>query len=135
MARTAHQVKERVDMAKKIMVMDDDPTIVDYLVDLFKDNGYETCSGNNAGEGFEVLQREKPDLITLDLDMPGVKGPLFYRKFSQMEEFKDIPVIVISGLHVPERSIKKAVAALQKPIDREKLLGIVKDTIGEGTSG
>ena len=117
-------------MAKKIMVMDDDPTIVDYLVDLFQDNGYETCSGYDAAEGFEVLQREKPDLITLDLDMPGVKGPLFYRKYSQMDEYKDIPVIVISGLHVPERSIKKAVAALQKPIDRDKLLEIVRNTIG-----
>lgn len=117
-------------MGKKILVMDDEPVVVDYLVDLLKDNGYETCCAYNAEEGFEVLQREKPDLITLDLDMPGVKGPLFYRRYSQMEEFKDIPVIVISGLHAPHRSIKKAVAALEKPIDREELLKIVKNTIG-----
>jgi CheY-like chemotaxis protein len=117
-------------VAKKILVMDDDPTIVDYLVDLLEDNGYETCAAYDASEGFEVLEKEKPDMITLDLDMPGVKGPLFYRRYSQMEEYKDIPVIVISGLHVPERSIKKAVAALEKPIDRDELLKIVKETIG-----
>jgi len=122
-------------MAKKILVMDDDPTIVDYLVDLFKDNNYETCAAYDAAEGFEVLEKEKPDLITLDLDMPGVKGPLFYRRYTQMEEFKNIPVIVISGLHVPHRSIRKAVAALEKPIDRDQLLKIVKDTIGEGSAG
>jgi CheY-like chemotaxis protein len=117
-------------MAKKILVMDDDPTIVDYLVDLFKDNGYETCQAYDAAEGFEVLKNERPDLITLDLDMPEVAGPLFYRKYTQMEEFKHIPVIVVSGLHVPHRAIKKAIAALSKPVDRKELLGIVKNTIG-----
>ncbi|MBW2138347.1 MAG: response regulator [Deltaproteobacteria bacterium] len=117
-------------MGKKILVMDDEPVVVEYLVDLFKDNGYETCCAYNAEQGFEVLRREKPDLITLDLDMPGVKGPLFYRRYSQMEEFKDIPVIVISGLHAPHRSIKKAVAALEKPVDRDELLRTVKETIG-----
>ncbi|MFC1821480.1 DVU0259 family response regulator domain-containing protein [Thermodesulfobacteriota bacterium] len=121
-------------MPKKILILDDDPMIVDYLTDLFRDNGYETCFAYNAEEGFDVLQKEKPDLITLDLDMPKITGPLFYVKFRKMEDLKDTPVIVISGLHVPERSIKKAVAALEKPIDRDELLRIVKDTIGEGSS-
>ena len=121
-------------MAKKIMILDDDPVFVDFLVDLFEDNGYETCFAHNAEEGFHVLKSEKPDLITLDLDMPKVTGPLFYVKYSKIDELKDTPVIVISGLHVPHRSIKKVVAALEKPVDRNKLLNIVKDTIGEGSS-
>jgi DNA-binding NtrC family response regulator len=120
----------RIAMAKKILIMDDDPTFVEYLVDFFGDNGYETCFAHAAAEGFEVLRREKPDIITLDLDMPEVAGPLFYIKFSKMDEFKDIPVIVISGLHAPHRAIKKAIASLSKPVDRSELLGIVKQTIG-----
>jgi len=121
-------------MAKKILILDDDPMIVDYLQDLFKDNGYETCFAYNAEEGFNVLQREKPDLITLDLDMPKITGPLFYAKLRKMDGLKDIPIIVISGLHVPQRSIKKAVAAMEKPIDRKELMGIVRNTIGMGTA-
>jgi len=121
-------------MAKKILILDDDPVIVDYLVDLFQDNGYETCFAYDAAQGFEELKKNKPDLMTLDLDMPEVTGPLFYIKYTKLEEFKDIPVIVISGLHVPHRAIKKAVAALEKPIDRDKLLSIIKDTIGESVS-
>lgn len=117
-------------MGKKVMILDDDPTFVEYMVDFFKDNGYETCFANAAAEGFEVLTREKPDLITLDLDMPEVAGPLFYIKFSKMDEYKNIPVIVISGLHAPHRAIKKAVASLSKPVDRNELLEIVKKTIG-----
>ena len=124
--------KKGKEMGKKILILDDDPMIVDYLKDLFTDNGYETCFAYNAEQGFDVLQSEKPDLITLDLDMPKITGPLFYVKFRKMEELKDTPVIVISGLHVPDRSIKKAVAALEKPINRDELLKIVKDTIGEG---
>ena len=117
-------------MARKIMVVDDDPNVVYYLVGLFHDNGYETCKAQNAAEAFEVLQREKPDLITLDLDMPEVAGPQFYRKYSKMDEFKDIPVIVVSGLAKPHLSIKKAVAVVEKPFDRDELLKLVKDNIG-----
>ena len=121
-------------MAKKIMILDDDPVFVDFLVDLFQDNGYETCFAYNAEEGFDVLENERPDLLTLDLDMPKVTGPLFYIKYTKIEELKETPVIVISGLHVPHRAIKKVVAALEKPIDRDKLLNLVKETIGEGSS-
>ncbi|MFH1488780.1 MAG: DVU0259 family response regulator domain-containing protein [Pseudomonadota bacterium] len=128
-----HDEKGGDDMAKKILIMDDDPIIVDYLADLFKDNGYETFTAYDAEEGFNVLTREKPDLITLDLDMPKITGPLFYARYRKTEELKDTPVIVISGLHVPHRSIKNAVAAIEKPIDRNELLKIVKETIGEGS--
>jgi len=46
--------------------------------------------------------------------MPEVAGPLFYIKYYKMDQFKDIPVIVISGMHAPNRAIKKAFAALNK---------------------
>jgi CheY-like chemotaxis protein len=45
------------------------PLLWNTLVDFFKDNGYETCFAHGAAEGFEVLKKERPDLITLDLDM------------------------------------------------------------------
>jgi DNA-binding NtrC family response regulator len=47
-----------------------------------------------------------------------------------MNEFKDIPVIVISGMHAPNRAIKRAIAALNKPVDRNELLQLVKNAIG-----
>ena len=116
-------------MAKKILVIDDDPIIVKYLVTLFQDNGYDTCSAGGGVEAFEVLQQERPDLITLDLDMPDEWGPRFYRRLSKHPELKDTPVVVISGL-AGRHAIKKAVAFLNKPFDPDKLLGILKSTIG-----
>lgn len=117
-------------MAKKIMVIDDDPNIISYLTDLFGDNGYDTCSASGGSKAMEILTKEKPDLITLDLEMPEEWGPRLYRKIMQEKECKNIPVIVISGLTGSQYAIQKAVASLLKPIDKDELLKIVKDTIG-----
>ena len=116
-------------MAKKILVIDDDPITVKYLVTLFSDNGYETCSASDGVEGFEIVKKERPDLITLDLQMSEEWGTRFYRRLSKDNEFKDTPVIVISGM-AGRHAIKKAVAYISKPFDPDKLLGIVKTTIG-----
>ncbi|MGD9158568.1 MAG: response regulator [Desulfobacteraceae bacterium] len=116
-------------MAKKILVIDDDPIIVDYLLDLFEENGYETCSAENGVKGLEVLLREKPDLITLDLEMPEEWGPRFYRKLRKHEKVKDTPVIVLTGID-GDHAIRNAAGYVNKPFDPEKLLGIVKNAIG-----
>ena len=117
-------------MTKKILVVDDDPVIVKYLINIFNDNGYETCFANDGAEAFEVLKKEKPDLITLDLEMPKEWGPKFFRRLSKQPDFKDTPVIVISGLASRHLSIDKAITWLTKPFDPEQLIGIVKNTIG-----
>jgi len=117
-------------MAKKILIIDDDPNIVTYLTDFFGDNGYETCSATDGIESLDVVKKERPDLITLDLEMPEEWGPRFYRKLSQEKEFKNIPVIVISGLSGSKYAVQKAVASITKPFDRDELLNIVKESIG-----
>jgi CheY-like chemotaxis protein len=116
-------------MPKKILIIDDDPVIVKYLEAVFSDNGYATCSASSSTEGLEVVKREKPDLITLDLQMPGEWGPRFYRKLRKDKAVRDIPVIVVSGID-GDHAIKDAIAFVSKPFDPEKLIGIVKNTIG-----
>ena len=117
-------------MAKKILIVDDDPNIITYLEELFADNGYETCKAVDGAEAMAVASEEKPDLITLDLEMPEEWGPRFYRKLTKEASLKHVPVIVISGLTGSKYAIPKAVASITKPFDREELIGIVKDTIG-----
>lgn len=115
---------------KKILVVDDDPNVIDYLTMLFEDNGYSTESATGVKEALEMARKDPPDLITLDLEMPDEWGPRFYRKMSQEKSLKNIPVIVISGLSGSDHAIGKAVASLSKPFDREQLLKIVKETLG-----
>ncbi len=116
-------------MAKKILIIDDDPVVVKYLQSLFEDNGYDTCQAADGHEGAAILAEAKPDLITLDLQMPEQWGPRFYRRMARNKAFKDIPVIVISGLTGSKYSIPKAVAHLSKPFDPEELLRLVKEHI------
>ncbi len=117
-------------MAKKILVIDDDHHIVEYVVSLLKDNGYDTCTASTGASGIEMAQTEKPDLITLDLDMPEGWGTTLYRKLKKDEALKDIPVIIISGLEERPAATEKIDNYLSKPFDRDELLKIIKNAIG-----
>ena len=115
-------------MTKKIMIVDDDPAIAKYLEALFKDNGYETCTAENGKKAVDVFKKEKPDLITLDLEMPEQWGPRFFRKISKAQDF-NTPVIVISGLPSIEYSIPKAVASFSKPFNADEVVKKVKEIL------
>ncbi len=117
-------------MAKKILIIDDDPIIVKYLKILFDDNGYETLVAYDGKEAEDLVKQSNPDLITLDLEMPKEWGPRFYRKMRKNQNLKDIPVIVISGISNPKHAIKDAVAVIRKPFDEDNVLSIVKRIIG-----
>lgn len=116
-------------MKKKILVIDDDVNVSDYLVSLFTDNGYEVFVAGDVTQGLIEARKNNPDLITLDIEMPGEWGPRFYRQLSQDPELKNIPVIVISGLSGHQYAVVKAVASVSKPFDRDKLLKLVQETL------
>jgi CheY-like chemotaxis protein len=116
-------------MKKKILVIDDDLNVSDYLASLFQDKGYQVSVAGNVKEGIKQAKAQHPDLITLDIEMPGEWGPRFYRQLSQEPDLKNIPVIVISGLSGHQYAVVKAVASLSKPFDRDELLKIVKEIL------
>lgn len=115
-------------MTKKIMIVDDDPTITLYLDTLFKDNGFDTCIAKNGKDAVDVFNREAPDLITLDLEMPEEWGPRFFRKISKAKGF-NTPVIVISGLSSMKYSIPKAAATFGKPFEPKEVLAKVQEIL------
>jgi two-component system, cell cycle response regulator DivK len=116
-------------MPKKIMIIEDDPAIVKYLQAVFSDNGYATCAASSTEEALEIVRTENPDLITLDLELPGEWGSRFYRKLRKDKALRDTPIIVISGID-GDHAVKDAIAFVPKPFDPERLIGIVKNTIG-----
>jgi CheY-like chemotaxis protein len=120
-------------MPKKILIIDDEIHILTYLRHVLEDNGYQTATASNGEEGYEVMQREKPDLITLDLQMPKEGGTKFYQKFRKDEDYKHIPIIVVTGQDSPHRSLKpeKVVAIVAKPFEPEDLVRLVQGAIGQ----
>ncbi len=120
-------------MPKKIMIVDDDPSITRYLDAVFQDNGFETCIANNGKDAMDLYNANEPDLITLDLEMPEEWGPRFFRKVSRIKGFST-PVVVISGLSGRKYAIPKAQAYFPKPFDRDEVLKTVKALLSENPS-
>lgn len=117
-------------MSKKILIIDDDPDVVSYLKDVFEAEGFAAYTAVNGVEGLEKAQVHRPDLITLDMDMPGRGGTLFYVKLRQEPSLAEIPVIVISGVGPRPPAIGKNVPVLTKPVDPKKTLKLVNEMIG-----
>lgn len=118
-------------MNKKILIVEDDPSVVTFLTNLFRDHGYEVCAATDGFEALEVMRRERPDMVTLDLEMPREWGTRFYRKFKKDEELKDTPVLIISAMPSRHLSVRGAVGYLHKPFKAEDVIRLVQETIGE----
>ncbi len=121
-------------MAKKILVMDDDPTIADLLREALADEGYETYMTTQSLRFYDALREHKPDLILLDLMMQYLDGRDELR-LMEMAELK-VPVIVVTAFldaNKEEEEFRRAGVAhiVYKPFDLDKLLDLVRTTIGE----
>ncbi len=121
----------------KILTIDDDQDVRQYLGSFFSDNGYESVTANDGEEGLEAVKKEKPDLITLDIIMPNQTGVKMYRTLKDDAELKDIPVIIVSGVtrykelfSRSHKTMPKPAAFIEKPVDRDVLLAKVKELIG-----
>jgi len=117
-------------VSKKILVVDDEVDVRMFLTTLLEENGYEVITADNGLAGYNLAKSEKPDLISLDLQMPDKTGTDFYRQFDRDPELSSTPIIVVSGLSGRYLAVKKAVAVFDKPIDKEEYLAAVKKAIG-----
>jgi two-component system, cell cycle response regulator DivK len=112
-------------MSKKILIVDDDPAVVDFLDEIFTDNGFTTEKAYNGAEALHKIAAYKPDLITLDMDMPEKAGTMFYIGMRKEESLKHTPVIVISGVGPRPPALSKDIPVLQKPVEPAALLSLV----------
>jgi len=122
-------------MAKKILIMDDDPTIADLLTEALADEGYETYMTTQSLRFYDAVREHQPDLVLLDLMMPYLDGR-DELKLMAMGVDRQIPVIVVTAFLAAgneESEFRKAgfVHIVYKPFDLDKLLELVKATIGE----
>ena len=116
---------------KQILVVDDEADIVEFLTQLLEDNGYEVAVAYDGVQGMERVSKQRPDLILLDLQMPEETGTGLYRKLHNKKEYRDIPVIVISGLPGSYLAVGKSVPILDKPPGEEDVLREVAKALGE----
>lgn len=117
-------------MGKKILVIDDEKDVITYLKTFLQKNNYEVLVAFDGDEALKVAEKEKPDLITLDIMMPKETGVRFYRKIKQEKTLKNVPIIVISGMAGRHLAVPRPEAVFEKPADMQKLLETIQKLIG-----
>lgn len=123
--------------SKKILIVDDDPDVCDYLSAFFCDKGYGAVCARDGAEALTKVETEKPDLVTLDITMPEKSGVRFYREMKQDERRKAIPIIIVTGITDEfekfisgRKNVPPPEGYVHKPIDLEQMLALVKQHIG-----
>lgn len=132
-------------MAKNVLIVDDEADVAMYLSVILESNGYYPHIASSVDQGFEMLNRIRPDLVCLDIMMPEESGISLYIQLKQDPDFKDTPVLIISGVaqeeefdfrsFVPDDSIPPPDCYLEKPIDVEEYLKIVEQLMLSGKPG
>jgi len=120
---------------KKILLVDDDPDVRLAMHVRLKANGYDTCFASDALTSVSEARKERPDLIILDLGLPGGDGFVVIERFMRQPALAVIPIIVVSARDVSgnrERAIKAgAKVYLQKPVQNSELLAVIRKALGE----
>lgn len=113
------------DPLAKILIVDDEPFNVDILEQELADLGYQTVSATSGRDALAKVATETPDLILLDVLMPGMDGFTVCRCLKEREETQLIPVIIMTALGAKEDRIKGIEAGaddfLTKPVDHREL--------------
>jgi CheY-like chemotaxis protein len=117
---------------RKILVVDDEPDELEYLAALLEDNGATVVRCQDGAQAIELARRKCPDLITLDLAMPGTSGVDVFKALRDDAELYRIPVCIITGRPELRRLIYEMPAParpegyLDKPIDEQRLMLAVR---------
>ncbi|NIW97782.1 MAG: response regulator [Phycisphaerae bacterium] len=119
----------------RILIIDDSPTEIVAFSRLLENHGYECLSADNAEEGLTVAQQESPDLILMDVVMPGMNGFQATRRLSRNPATSQIPVIMISTKDQETDRIwglrQGAKEYVVKPPDQTELLGKIKTVLAQ----
>ena len=117
-------------MSKKILVVDDEADVRRFLTAVLQKRGYETVIAEDGRKAFEIAERERPDLIILDLQMPDQTGTDFYRRLMKHKDLQNTPIIVVSGLAGRHLAVREPIAVFDKPIDPEAFGSTVDRALG-----
>ena len=142
LAASAHDGPERRERQRRnarigtrILVIDDSPTIVALLKRMLQQNQYEVLEAFDAEAGIEIARREVPELIFLDIVLPGMDGFNALRTLRRDPVTKDVPIIMISGnAQATEQFYVQRIGAddfMKKPFSRAEVFSRIEPLLDE----
>ena len=117
-------------MAKKVLAIDDEPEMLALVKYTLEQAGYEVHTCDNGRAAWDEIAKVRPDVLVLDVMLPGIDGYSLQLKLSQDPSTKDLPIVVLTALE-PSRTLfqkfPQVVGFMTKPFKAEELLKTVQD--------
>ncbi|CAN5717566.1 N/A [soil metagenome] len=110
-----------------VLIVDDEPDILDTLEDFLGDAGYPTCRAMNGALAMDCMAEELPCLVILDLRMPVLDGNEVIERMRSSERLSDVPILITTS--DPSRA-PRGIPILKKPMNLSRLLVAVRENCG-----
>jgi len=109
-----------------VLVIEDDPLVCILLQDILHEEGYQVLLAENGEQAMVILTTARLDLVTLDLNLPGIGGDVVLKELRKQDTTKELPVIVVTALETIPREVQElAQAVIQKPFEIDRLLSTI----------
>ena len=116
-----------------ILIVDDSSTDADEVKKILEKEGYQTSTANSGEEGIQKAQEIKPDIVLMDVVMPGLNGFQATRKIAKNPATKSIPIIIVSSKNMESdkawAKMQGATDFLVKPVSADDLLSAIKKVL------
>jgi CheY-like chemotaxis protein len=119
-------------MSHTVLVVDDEADVRKFLTAVLEKRGFEVLTAEDGQQAYALTERQHPDLIVLDLQMPHQSGTDFYRRLMRHDELREIPIVVVSGLAGRHLAVSHPFAVFDKPIDPDEFGDTVERALGVG---
>lgn len=110
-----------------ILAVDDSPGILEYLEQLFEDQGFAVITATDGLSALQMAEKHNPQCVVMDLMMPGIDGAETLRRLRESAFARDTPVVILSAY--PSRKVQGEDASMSKPADENMLLQTVKGLV------
>lgn len=121
---------------KKVMIVDDEPDTVDAVKSILQSYGFESIEARSGKECLDKLKKTIPDLILLDIMMPGMTARGVVKKLKKNKRTKNIKIIYLTAVGASEeekeelKSLGHVVDYIEKPFDVDDLVNRIKQALG-----
>jgi DNA-binding response OmpR family regulator len=120
---------------QKVLIVDDDKDILQGLNIRLKANGYSVVFAADGISAISVARKEKPDVIVLDIGLPGGDGFTVMERLGSLLPVSHIPIIILTARSIlghRQRALNSGARAFfQKPVDNDVLLAAIQKALGE----
>ena len=119
-------------MAKKVLAIDDEPEMLALIKYTLEKGGFEVSTCDNGRHAWDEIIKVKPDLLVLDVMLPGIDGYSLQLKISQEPALKGLPIIVLTALEPSKTLFQKfpqVQAFMTKPFKTEELLSAAQQAV------